>query len=293
MQTHSISTDEVFVFPAAFAQQRLWFLSLLAPNNPFYNVAAAIRLTGNLNLTALQQTFNEIIRRHEVLRTAFEMEDGQLNQVIAASVNIKLKVVDLQHLPVRKRETTARKQAIALSNLPFNLSTDLLLRVTIFQLDSSDSILLLSLHHIIADGWSIGVLIKEITALYAAFCTNTSLLPELPIQYADFAAWQKQELPKIIASQLPYWKTQLADLPTLNLPCNRDRPPIQTYKGSTYNFLALPPSLSESLAIFNQQRGVTLFMTILATFQTLLYRYTGQEDIVIGSPIANPNRAEL
>ncbi len=293
MQTHSISTDEVFVFPAAFAQQRLWFLSLLAPNNPFYNVSAAIRLTGNLNLTALQQTFNEIIRRHEVLRTTFEMEDGQLNQVIAGSVKIRLKVVDLQHLPVSERETTARKQAIAFSELPFNLSTDLLLRVTIFQLDSSDSILLLSLHHIVADGWSIGVLIKEITALYAAFWTNTSLLPDLPIQYADFAHWQKQELPKIIASQLPYWKTQLADLPTLNLPYDRPRNPIQSYKGSTYNFLALPPSLSDSLATFNQQAGVTLFMTVLAAFQTLLYRYTGQEDIVVGSPIANRNRAEL
>lgn len=293
MQTHSISTDEVFIFPAAFAQQRLWFLSLLAPNNPFYNVSAAIRLTGNLNLTALEQTFNEIIRRHEVLRTTFEMEDGQLNQVIAGSVKIKLKVVDLQHLPVSERETTARKQAIAFSNLPFNLSTDLLLRVTIFQLDSNDSILLLSLHHIVADGWSIGVLIKEITALYAAFCKNTSLLPELPIQYADFAAWQKQELPKIIESQLPYWKTQLADLQTLNLPCDRPRNPTQSYKGATYNFLALSPSLSGSLAAFNQQTGVTLFMTILAAFQTLLYRYTGQEDIAVGSPIANRNRAEL
>ena len=293
MQTYSISTDEVFVFPAAFAQQRLWFLSLLAPNNPFYNVATAIRLTGNLNLTALQQTFNEIIRRHEVWRTTFAMEEGQLNQVIAASASIKLKLVDLQHLPVSERETTARKQAIALSQLPFNLSTDLLLRVTIFQLDVNDSILLLSLHHIVADGWSIGVLIKEITALYAAFWTNTSLLPDLPIQYADFAAWQKQELPKIIESQLPYWKTQLADLQTLNLPYDRPRNPIPSYKGSTYNFLALPASLSESLAAFNQQRGVTLFMTILAAVQTLLYRYTGQEDIAVGSPIANRNRAEL
>ncbi len=293
MQTPPNSTDEVFVFPASFAQQRLWFLSKLAPNNPFYNVSAAMRLTGNLNLLALQQTFNEIIRRHEVLRTTFEMEAGQLNQVIAESAEIKLKIVDLQHLPVIERETTARKQAIALSNLPFNLSTDLLLKVTIFNLDINDSILLLSLHHIIADGWSIGVLIKEISALYTAFCTNASLLPDLTIQYADFAAWQKQELPKIIESQLPYWKTQLADLPSLNLPCDCDRPPIQSYKGATYNFLALLPSLNESLADFNQQKRVTLFMTILAALQTLLYRYTEQEDIAIGSPIANRNRAEL
>lgn len=293
MQTPPISTDEVFVFPAAFAQQRLWFLNKLAPNNPFYNVSAAMRLTGNLNVLALQQTFNEIIRRHEVLRTTFAMEEGQLNQIIAEKVDIKLKLIDLQHLPTLEKEPTARKQAIAFSHLPFNLSTELLLKVTIFQLDFNDSILLLSLHHIIADGWSIGVLIKEISALYAAFCTNASLLPDLPIQYADFASWQKQELPKIIESQLPYWKTQLADLPSLNLPCDRDRPPIQTYKGATYNFLALSSSLNESLADFNQQKGVTLFMTILAALQTLLYRYTEQEDIVIGSPIANRNRAEL
>jgi amino acid adenylation domain-containing protein len=295
------NNDEVFVFPASFAQQRLWFLSQLAPNNPFYNVSAAMRLTGNLNLTALRQTFNEIIRRHEVLRTTFEMVEGQLNQVIAENVTIKLKIVDLQHLPAIERETSARQKAIAFSYLPFNLSTDLLLRVTIFQLDFSDSILLLSLHHIIADGWSIGVLIKEITALYAAFCTNTSLLPDLPIQYADFAAWQNQELPKIIESQLPYWKTQLADLPSLNLPCvkqsypegNRLRNSTQDYRGATYNFLVLSPNLSASLAAFNQQKGVTLFMTVLAALQTLLYRYTGQEDIAIGSPIANRNRAEL
>ena len=203
MQTPPNSTDEVFVFPASFAQQRLWFLSKLAPNNPFYNVSAAMRLTGNLNLLALQQTFNEIIRRHEVLRTTFAMEEGQLNQIIAEKVDIKLKLIDLQHLPTLEKEPTARKQAIALSNFPFNLSTDLLLKVTIFQLDSSEYILLLSLHHIIADGWSISVLIKEISALYTAFCTNASLLPDLTIQYADFAAWQKQELPKIIESQLP------------------------------------------------------------------------------------------
>ncbi len=301
MHTPPIATDEVFVFPASFAQQRLWFLSKLAPNNPFYNVSAAIHLTGNLNLTALEQTFNEIIRRHEVLRTTFEMEEGQLNQVIAESVDIKLKIVDLHHLPLIERETTARQKAIAFSNLPFNLSTDLLLRVTIFQLDANDSILLLSLHHIIADGWSIGVLIKEISALYAAFCTNTPLLPDLPIQYADFASWQKQELPKIIESQLPYWKTQLADLPSLNLPCvkrsypegNRDRNSTPNYKGATYNFVALSPSLSNFLAAFNQQSEVTLFMTLLAALQTLLYRYTRQEDMAVGSPIANRNRAEL
>jgi len=293
LHTHPISTNEVFVFPASFAQQRLWFLSKLAPNNPFYNVSAAIRLTGNLNLTALEQTFNEIVRRHEVLRTTFEMEEGQLNQLVGENVNIMLKVVDLHHLPALERETTARLQAIVFSQFPFNLSADLPLRVTVFQLDPSDSILLVSLHHIIADGWSIGVLIKEITALYAAFYTSTPLLPDLPIQYADFASWQKQELPKIINSQLPYWKTQLADLPVLNLPCDRPRNPIQSYQGTTYNFLALSPSLSASLESLSQQTGVTLFMTVLAAFQTLLYRYTGQEDIAVGSPIANRNRAEL
>ena len=154
-----------FVFPASFAQQRLWFLNRLAPGNPFYNVSAAIRLRGQLNITALKQTFNEIVRRHEILRTNFEMVEGELNQVVGEGVNVSLPVIDLGSLAKTEREAAARQQAIAQSQRPFDLTADLLLRVTLFQLDPGDRILLLNLHHIIADGWSIGILVREIGIL--------------------------------------------------------------------------------------------------------------------------------
>jgi hypothetical protein len=290
--TSTISLAE-FVFPASFAQQRLWFLNSLAPENPFYNVSAAIRLTGHLNITALEQTFQEIVRRHEVLRTTFEMAEGQLNQVIVESVTIPLSVVDLRHLAVSEREAAARQQAIAKSQRPFDLTADMLLRVSIFQIDATDHILLLNLHHIIADGWSIGVLVRELGTLYTAFSSGKpSPLPELPIQYADFAHWQREWLQGQLESQISYWLKQLANLPGLNLPTDRTRLAVQTYRGATYNF-ELSKSLTASLETLSQQEGVTLFMTLLAAFQALLYRYTGQEDIVVGSPIANRNRAEL
>ncbi|AFY88054.1 non-ribosomal peptide synthetase [Chroococcidiopsis thermalis] len=293
MNTNPVSNAE-FVFPASFAQQRLWFLHALAPGNPFYNISAAIRLHGHLNITALEQTFNEIVRRHEVLRTRFEMSEGQLHQVVVESVSVPLAIVDLRTLPASDREAAARQQAIALSQRPFDLSADLLLRLTIFQLDALEYILLLNLHHIIADGWSIGVLVRELGTLYTAFSSNkSSPLADLPIQYADFAHWQQEWLQgEVLESQLSYWRSQLADLAVLNLPTDRARSPIQSYKGATHNF-QLSKNLTQFLEAFSQQAGVTLFMTLLAAFQTLLHRYTGQEDIAVGSPIANRNRPEI
>ncbi|NHC34670.1 non-ribosomal peptide synthetase [Scytonema millei] len=293
MNTNPVSHAE-FVFPASFAQQRLWFLHALAPGNPFYNISAAIRLHGHLNITALEQTFNEIVRRHEALRTRFEMSDGQLHQVVVDSVSVPLAIVDLRTLPASDREAAARQQAIAQSQRPFNLSADLLLRLTIFQLDASEYILLLNLHHIIADGWSIGVLVQELGTLYTAFSSNkSSPLADLPIQYADFAHWQQEWLQgEVLESQLSYWRSQLTDLSVLNLPTDRARSAIQNYRGATQNF-QLSKNLTQSLEAFSQQSGVTLFMTLLAAFQTLLYRYTGQEDIAVGSPIANRNRPEI
>ena len=290
--TSSVSTE--FIFPASFAQQRLWFLHSLAPSNPFYNISAAIRLSGHLNTSALEQTFNEIVRRHEVLRTTFEMAEGQLNQAIAESAIASIAMVDLRSLPPTEREATARQQAIAQSQCPFDLTADLLFRVTLFQLGATDHILLLNLHHIVSDGWSLGVLIRELGTLYTAFSAGKpSPLSDLPLQYADFAHWQRQWLQgEVLESQLSYWRQQLAALPILNLPADRTRPAIQTYHGATQN-LELSNSLTASLEAISQREGVTLFMTLLAAFQTLLSRYTGQEDIAVGSPIANRNRAEL
>ncbi|HEY9613103.1 non-ribosomal peptide synthetase, partial [Allocoleopsis sp.] len=291
---------EVFVFPASFAQQRLWFLDQLFPDNPFYNVSAALRLTGSLNLAALEQTFNEIVRRHEVLRTTFRMLEGQLVQVIAPTLTIPLHVVDLRSLPTAEQEAESRRIATEERSHPFDLSSEPLLRVMLLQLDSSAHILLLNLHHIICDGWSIGVLLRELGALYTAFANNQpSPLPELPIQYADFAHWQREWLQEVGAThesplhmQLAYWKQQLDNLPVLNLSTAHPRPATPTYQGAT-QFLELPKKLSEELEALSQRQGVTLFMTLLAAFQTLLYRYTQQEDIVVGSAIANRNRSEI
>jgi amino acid adenylation domain-containing protein len=299
---------EVFVFPASFAQQRLWFLDQLFPGNPFYNVSAALRLTGSLNLAALEQTFNEIVRRHEALRTTFRMLEGELVQVIAPvetypsgtaspnrrNVSTLLAIIDLRFLSAAEKEAETRRLATEERSRPFDLSSEPLLRVMLLQLDSSEHVLLLNLHHIICDGWSIGVLIRELGTLYTAFSNNQpSPLPELPIQYADFADWQREWLQgEVLETQLAYWKQQLDNLPLLNLPTDRPRKATPTYRGAT-QFLELPKNLSEKLEALSQRQGVTLFMTLLAAFQTLLYRYTQQSDIVVGSAIANRNRYEI
>ncbi|MBO3458249.1 amino acid adenylation domain-containing protein [Aetokthonos hydrillicola Thurmond2011] len=293
---------EVFVFPTSFAQQRLWFLDQLAPGNPFYNVSAALRLTGSLKFTALKQTFNEIVRRHETLRTTFIMLEQQPVQAIAPSLSIPLPLIDLRNFDSQERETQARQIATQEAQRPFNLSTGSLLRVKLLQLDEAEYVLLLNLHHIVADGWSIGVLVRELGVLYKAFASDQSLsnlLPELPIQYADFAQWQREWLQGVGANgysplqkQLAYWQKQLDGISVLSLPTDRLRSAVPTYRGAK-QFIELPNSLTQALEVLSYSEGATLFMTMLAAFQTLLYRYTQQEDITVGSPIANRNRSEL
>ncbi|MEG4228485.1 amino acid adenylation domain-containing protein [Microcoleus sp. N9_B2] len=280
--------------PLSFAQQRLWFLDQLVPNNPFYNVPAALRLTGSLNLTALQQTFNEIVRRHEALRTTLAVVSGQPVQRIAAAFHLPINVVDLRTLPKESRQTEANRLTAEEAQRSFNLSNDLLLRVTLLQLDDAEYLLMLNMHHIVSDGWSIGVLIQELGALYTAFASEKpSPLPALSIQYADFAKWQREWLQgEVLETQLAYWRQQLNGLSMLNLPADLPRPAIQSYRGKR-QFLQLPKQLSEALETLSQREGVTLFMTMLAAFKTLLYHYAQQEDIVVGSPIANRNRSEI
>lgn len=285
--------------PLSFAQQRLWFLDQLVSNNPFYNVPAAIPLRGSLNLAALEQTFNEIVRRHEALRTTFAMVADQPVQVIAPSLSVSIPVIDLRQLPKAERENQARRLSAEEAQRPFNLSSGPLLRVKLLWLDEEDYLLVLTLHHIVSDGWSIGVLVRELGALYTAFsCRDvagsvSTPLPKLPIQYADFACWQRQWLQgSVLETQLGYWRQQLDGIRVLNLPSDRPRLGVATYQGAT-QLLQLPKGLSEGLEALSQQEGVTLFMTLLAAFQTLLYRYTGQEDIAVGSPIANRNRSEI
>jgi amino acid adenylation domain-containing protein len=279
----------------SFAQQRLWVLSLLAPDNPFYNIPTAIRLKGPLNVAALKQSLNEVVRRHEALRTTFATVDGQPMQVIAPTLTIDLSLVDLQQIADTEREAEAQRLATQEAQLAFNLTQGPLVRLTLLQLDREDHVMLLTMHHIVSDEWSIDLFWREMEVLYEAFSTGApSPLPELPIQYADFAHWQRQWLQgEVYQKQLSYWREQLGgDLPTLTLPTDRPRPAIQAFRGAKQS-LTIPKVISESLKVLSRQEGVTLFMTLLAAFKTLLYRYTGQEDILVGSPVANRNRTEI
>ncbi|HEX8495517.1 MAG TPA: amino acid adenylation domain-containing protein [Pyrinomonadaceae bacterium] len=287
--------EEVFVFPQSFAQQRLWFLDQMVPGNSFYNVHDAIYFTTPLHLSALKVSLNEIVRRHEVLRTTFANLDGYPVQVVNPSLELPLPFVDLSHLPADAREDEAARLSAEEAERSFDLTNGPLVRATLLRMNADEHVLLLTLHHIVSDGWSLEVFIKELSALYESFSMGQpSPLPELPIQYADFAVWQREWLRgEVLEEQLAYWRQQLADAPTtLELPTDHPRPPVQTFRGATQS-LELSTQLTASLKALSQQQGATLFMTLLAAFKTLLYRYSGQRDIVVGSPIAGRNRAEL
>jgi alpha-ketoglutarate-dependent taurine dioxygenase/acyl carrier protein len=283
--------------PLSFAQERLWLVDRLEPNNTAYNIPAAVRLVGSLNITALEQSFNEIGRRHEVLRTTFTEVDGQPVQVIAPSLTLKIPVVDLQALPESEREAQVLRLAAQQTQLPFDLERGPLLRVTLLKLGLSEHVVLLTMHHIVSDAWSDAVFVQELAALYEAFCTGQpSPLPELSLQYADFAHWQRQWLQgDVLKTLLSYWQQQLAGAPsTLDLKkIAGDSPVTPLQEEGTGQFFLLPADLSETLRTLSRQEGVTLFMSLLAAFQTLLYRYTQQDDIVVGTDIANRNQAEL
>jgi non-ribosomal peptide synthetase component F/acyl carrier protein len=280
--------------PLSFAQQRLWFLHQLVPDSPFYNIPTAMRLTGRLDQRALTRALSEIVRRHEVLRTAFTTVQGEPVQEVRPSDPIKISVVDLRSLPELEREPAALKLATAESLRPFDLSQPPLLRVLQLQLDEDDQIICLTMHHIVSDGWSTTIFIREIVALYEAFVQGkTSPLPELPIQYADFAAWQREWLHgKVLDEQLRYWRRQLEGAPTvLELAGNRERPAVQTHRGARQR-MEIDGALLAQLKELGHEETSTLFMVLLATFQVLLSRYSGQEDILVGSAVANRNRAE-
>ncbi|MCC5641838.1 amino acid adenylation domain-containing protein [Nostoc sp. CHAB 5824] len=280
--------------PLSFAQQRLWILEQFDPGNSVYNIPLAYRLTGSLNVALLEQCLVEIVRRHEILRVTFTSIDGQPSQVISPDITLNLPLVDLSQLPLEQREIEDKRLAAHEAQQPFNLVQGPLFRFKLLRLAEKEHVLLLILHHIIADGWSSEVFFQELTALYEAFAAGkTSPLPELSIQYTDFVQWQRQWLQgAVLESQLDYWKQQLSgNIPILELPSDRPRPPVQTYSGEICRQM-LPQALTDALKAMSQQSGVTLFMTLLAAFKVLLHRYTGQEDILVGSPIAGRNQVE-
>ncbi|MBD2298139.1 non-ribosomal peptide synthetase [Nostoc sp. FACHB-190] len=283
------------VHPLSFAQQGLWFIHQLNLDSPTYNIPLVIHLQGCVNLTALKESLNAIIQRHEVLRTSFTEIDGQPSQVINQTVFATLTIEDLLSLPESQRHTAAQSLATEFAQQPFDFSAPSLLCVKLVQLNDKDYQLLITLHHIIADGWSIGILIQELAALYEAFSHNKlSPLAELPIQYQDVVYWQQKSINcDRIQSSLAYWQQKLqGELPVLNLPTDRPRPPVQTFKGAQAK-LVFSRTLTEALKHLSRQQEVTLFMTLLTAFKILLYRYTGQTDIVVGSPIAHRHKAEI
>ncbi|HEV2859768.1 MAG TPA: amino acid adenylation domain-containing protein, partial [Pyrinomonadaceae bacterium] len=281
--------------PLSFAQQRLWFLDQLEGGNPIYNLPTALRLRGALDVGALRRTLNEIVRRHESLRTVFRADGGEPAQVILPEQPVEMPLLNLAELPEAEREAEAERLARAEAREGFDLARGPLLRAALLRLRDDEHVLLFTMHHIVSDGWSSGVLVREVAALYEAYARGAeSPLPELPVQYADYAVWQRRWLRgEVLERQLAYWEKQLDGRPAvLEFPTDHPRPAVLTFRGAALNF-ELPEQLTEELRALGRREGVTLYMTLLAAFQTLLSRYTGQHDIVVGSPIANRRRREI
>jgi amino acid adenylation domain-containing protein len=281
-------------FVASFAQRRLWFLHQLVPDNPFYNMRIAWRLTGKLNVRALRASLNALVARHETLRTTFRSDGETAFQVIGPPARVALAVVDLTQSPESERETEARRLVKEEALRPFDLSTGPLFRAQLLRLSAEYHVLQLTMHHIISDGWSIPVLYRDLGALYEANCAGCPhSLPPLAIQYADFSVWQRARLSgSVLSRQLDYWQQKLEGISELQLPTDRSRPALPTYVGARET-LSLSAELSAALRSLSQREGATLYMVLLAAFNVLLHRYTRQDDLVVGSPIANRTRSEL
>ncbi|MEG4594110.1 amino acid adenylation domain-containing protein, partial [Microcoleus sp. F8_C2] len=290
-----VSRTENNTFPLSFPQQRLWFLNQLQPNSTFYNIPLGLQFSGQLNIAALESSLQLLINRHEILRTNFIAVEGEPVQVIAATRDFSLPVVDLRPLSASERELEYEKLASVAAIYVFNLAEEPLLRAQLVQLTPTENVLLLTVHHIIFDGWSVNIFIQELTKVYSAYVEHHAPnLPKIHLQYVDFAVWQQQWLQgEVLESQLAYWQQKLAGMPALlELPADRPRPAVQSFRGETQVF-TLNQDISEALVSLSQQQGVTLFMLLLTAFKVLLYRYTNQPDIVVGTPVANRQHSQI
>src|SRR6185436_9607218 len=277
--------------PLSYAQQRLWFIDQLEPGSPLYNMPVALRAGGPLHTGVLALALGEIVRRHEALRTVFAAPEGSPVQVIQPATPFVLPLVDRSGLPARTRETAALTLAEEEADRPFDLAHGPLLRGVLLRLTPGEHVTALTMHHIVSDGWSMGILVREVTALYAAFVeARPSPLPELPVQYADFSAWQRS---RPYSETLSYWRRQLAGLPPhLSLPTDRPRSAVQSFRGSSRP-LWLPAELAWQAEALARREEATHFMVLLAGFQALLARYSGQQDLAVGTPVAGRNRMEI
>jgi amino acid adenylation domain-containing protein len=280
--------------PLSFAQERLWFLEQFEPGSAVYNICRASRLTGKLNIAALEASLTEILRRHEILRSKIGIVDGRPFQVTMPVSKIDVPVIDLRSLAETEGDRGVRDRIKVEAERRFDFSAGLFLRAVLLQISNDEHILILTTHHIVADAWSMGILTRELWTLYDAYANRRpSPLQDPPVRYADYAVWQREWLQKeALEAQLSYWRKQLVNLPVLSLPTNHPRPEKQSFRGARQP-LSLPESLTKAVNELSGREGATQFMTLLAAFQVLLYRYSGQEDVVIGLPIANRNRTEI
>ncbi|MFP2934233.1 condensation domain-containing protein, partial [Pyxidicoccus sp. 3LG] len=280
--------------PLSFAQQRLWFLDQLQPGQALYNMPSALRLTGLVESAAFQRAFDELVRRHESLRTTFHVEGGEPFQFIHPATSGLLQYMDLSALPPEQRQAEALRIATEDARRPFDLAAGPLLRVALVKLEPTEHVLLLNMHHSISDGWSMGVLVREVVTLYEAFRRGLpSPLPELPVQYADYSVWQRNWLRgETLQTQLGWWKEQLGGAPhALEVPTDKPRPATLTHQGAAVS-VHLPSALAEKLDALARREGITPFMLLLAAFQTVLHRHSGQDDVLVGSPIAGRRHSE-
>ena len=288
-------SQEVFLVPTSYAQQRLWFLDRLEPGGAVFNIPAALRLSGRLDVDVLRRSLEEVARRHETLRTRFATVEDEPVQVIEPSASVELPVVDLSRLDADARRERVRELADESARLGFDFERGPLWRASVVRLEEEEHVLLFTMHHIISDGWSMGVLVREMGLLYEAFARGgTSPLAELPVQYADYALWQRERLEGgELERQLAYWEERLAGLPeSLNLPTDRPRRADTRHRGGSVAF-RLTPEVTSALKAVSRREGATLFMTLLAGFEALLYRHTGQETFAVGTPVAGRAREEL
>jgi hypothetical protein len=281
--------------PLSFAQRRLWFLELLTPGSPFYNIPFAARLQGPMSLATMRRVVNDLVARHEILRTHFVETDGEPAQVIAPRATVDVPLLELGDVSRSGVEERIQEIVKERARTPFDLARDSLVRVSVLRVADDDHVVMVNMHHIISDGWSLNVFVREAVTLYLAYLSERpSPLPPLTVQYADFSIWQRRVLQgELLEDQREYWRSRLEGIQPLELPTDRQRPKKQTHEGHTLRAMLLDPAQLKQLKAHSRDANCTLFMTTLAAFQALLHRYTGRDDIVVGAPTAGRDRTEL
>jgi non-ribosomal peptide synthetase component F len=287
-------SNEVHVFPVSFAQQRLWFLDLLAPGHAFYNLSTALRLTFAVDAALMRRALNAVVARHESLRTTIRSFDGEPRQVVAAALEIELPLQVIRTQPGGEYDALMQSLMAEEITRPFDLAQGPLLRARLLRFAAQDHLLMITMHHIVSDGWSVGLLLEELDVGYRALLRGApARLPALPIQYPDYAVWQRDWLRgPVLQHHLSYWRERLAGAAPLEIPTDRPRPKVQSYRGA-FERHTIPAALTARLKQLGQREGTTLFMTLLAAFDVLLHRHSAQDDITVGVPTAGRNRAEL